>query len=350
MPRLRQTTAGHLPYRNPTSAEVVRRITSPWIHTPGITTATVVKAAWGIVLAAITDSSDIVFGELVSGRYLTMAGIESVLGPCMNFVPVRMIFENIDEAGNPCKPNTGLAILRRVHAQYVSSLSHETVGFRHIIRHATNWPKWERFSSIVNFVNESTQADGSTSDEHIQQGAYVERSHDKTDIWIMCLPLSKTGELCITLRYSEYVFSTNTIERLANLFVSVIGSISSDPGQEVDLAQLGGNAGVFRDPTVRETWSATQTGISPAERFSASGIVDEVWKACLGHHVLHQHNASTAFYDIADDHVVAVQMQQEYCQRGIGVTIEALFAQPSRVMQTRQVEIVLQTDSKKVGQ
>lgn len=350
MPRLRQTTAGRLPYRNPTSAEVVRHITSPKIHTSGITTATVVKAAWGIVLAAITDSPDVVFGELVSGRYLTMDGIEAVLGPCMNFVPVRMVFENVNQAEERCKPNNGLAILRRVHAQYVSSLSHETVGFRHIIRHATSWPKWERFSSIVNFINESTQADSSTSDEHIQQGAYVERSHDKTDIWIMCLPQSKMGELCITVRYSEYVFSTDTIERLADLFVSVIGSISTDPDREVDLAKLGSNAGVFRDPTVLETWSATQTGSPSTERFSASGVVDEVWKACFGYDVLYQHDASTAFYDIADDHVVAVQMQQEYCQRGIRVTIEALFAQSSRALQTRRVEVIFQMDSAKARQ
>ncbi|WP_082399679.1 non-ribosomal peptide synthetase [Pseudonocardia sp. EC080625-04] len=56
----------------------------------GVTVNTMVQAAWGVVLCALTGRDDVVFGATVSGRPAGLAGVESMIGPFINTVPVRV--------------------------------------------------------------------------------------------------------------------------------------------------------------------------------------------------------------------------------------------------------------------
>ncbi|THC87964.1 hypothetical protein EYZ11_012591 [Aspergillus tanneri] len=53
----------------------------------GITIATVVKAAWSWVLFTHSGQTDVVFGQLVSGRNFELPGIDRVVGSCLNITP-----------------------------------------------------------------------------------------------------------------------------------------------------------------------------------------------------------------------------------------------------------------------
>nr|POE51972.1 apicidin f synthase [Quercus suber] len=56
-----------------------------------ITRATVLRAAWAIVLARYNDNvDDITFGATVVGRQAPVAGIERIVGPVISTVPVRV--------------------------------------------------------------------------------------------------------------------------------------------------------------------------------------------------------------------------------------------------------------------
>jgi amino acid adenylation domain-containing protein len=52
--------------------------------------STVIRAAWGILLARYSDSDDVMFGETVSGRNASVKGILSIVGPTVSTVPVRI--------------------------------------------------------------------------------------------------------------------------------------------------------------------------------------------------------------------------------------------------------------------
>lgn len=60
----------------------------------GITAATMIKVAWTLVLANLAATSDVVYGYTVSGRNLPLEGVESVIGPCLNVLPVRANMNN----------------------------------------------------------------------------------------------------------------------------------------------------------------------------------------------------------------------------------------------------------------
>ncbi|KAL8831389.1 MAG: hypothetical protein Q9191_000892, partial [Dirinaria sp. TL-2023a] len=121
-----------------------KTIDLPALASKNVTTATMLKAAWALVLAQMSGRSDIVFGNLISGRNAAVDDVESIVGACLNIVPVRVQIE----------PKwTALDLLRRIQNQQVAGMSFESLGFREIIQHCTDWPEWTYFSSIVQHQN-----------------------------------------------------------------------------------------------------------------------------------------------------------------------------------------------------
>ncbi|KAL8954186.1 MAG: hypothetical protein Q9183_007282, partial [Haloplaca sp. 2 TL-2023] len=81
-----------------------QEIKLPTLTSRNITEATILKAAWCLTLAQLSGTSDICFGNVISGRNVPVEGVESIVGPCLNIIPVRVRLE----------PKwTGLELLRK---------------------------------------------------------------------------------------------------------------------------------------------------------------------------------------------------------------------------------------------
>lgn len=61
-----------------------------------------VNACVAFVLSKLVDSGDIVFGLVVNTRSLPMQHIDSVVGPCINVLPFRLILQPDQSASNLC--------------------------------------------------------------------------------------------------------------------------------------------------------------------------------------------------------------------------------------------------------
>lgn len=66
-----------------------RRVSLTWPKT-GITPSNILRSAWAVLQARNTDSSDVLFGTVVTGRQAPMPGISGVVGPTISTVPVRV--------------------------------------------------------------------------------------------------------------------------------------------------------------------------------------------------------------------------------------------------------------------
>lgn len=143
------------------SKTLQRHIKLPALTTRNITTATILKAAWTSALAQLSGRSDIVFGNLISGRNVAVEGVESIVGPCLNIVPVRMTLD----------PSwTALDLLRRVQNQQVASMPFESLGFREIVQHCTDWPEWTYFPTMVQHQNLAQEATLALDRTHYKVG------------------------------------------------------------------------------------------------------------------------------------------------------------------------------------
>ncbi|KAF2683049.1 acetyl-CoA synthetase-like protein [Lentithecium fluviatile CBS 122367] len=127
-------------------------LTVPTLSYVNITAATVMKASWAATLARITSQSDIVFGHVISGRNSAVPNVESIIGPCLNMVPVRVVY----------RPEwTVLDLLAYIQDQQIANIPYESLGFREITRNCTDWPDWTNFSSVLQH-NQNIHSDDAT--------------------------------------------------------------------------------------------------------------------------------------------------------------------------------------------
>ncbi|KAK1776635.1 hypothetical protein QBC45DRAFT_211717 [Copromyces sp. CBS 386.78] len=141
-----------LPYRVSANTKTLRQVMPLGsLSSLGISYETILKSAWAMVLASLSASSDVVFGELVDGRHVTLSHNQSVMGvmgPTINQIPVRVQF--------PDTPLTPLGLLQYVQTQRISSIPFENLGTLNIVEKCTPWPYWTRFSTLIQHQYEDT--------------------------------------------------------------------------------------------------------------------------------------------------------------------------------------------------
>ncbi|MGW7107128.1 amino acid adenylation domain-containing protein [Streptomyces xanthophaeus] len=85
----------------------------------GLTLNTVLNAAWGLVLSAMTGRGDVAFGTAVAGRPADVPNVAGIIGMFLNTIPARVAFA-------PDEPL--LALLRRMQSERAGVMPYEYVG------------------------------------------------------------------------------------------------------------------------------------------------------------------------------------------------------------------------------
>ena len=132
-------------------AEIVRRLDASttsaltlMARTHHVTLGTLLGAAWSLVLSHHSGRSDVVFGASFAGRPEGVAGVERMIGPCVNNLPIVV---RVDEQARVSE------WLRRLHAQIGELTSRQTTPLPEI--HACSAvPSWMRlFDSLLVIQN-----------------------------------------------------------------------------------------------------------------------------------------------------------------------------------------------------
>ncbi|KUI70375.1 Nonribosomal peptide synthetase 8 [Cytospora mali] len=126
----------------------------------------VVNVAWSLVLQKLLagnedkeDHTDIVFGNVTTGRNGGgMPGLDAVIGPCVNMLPVRLRLPNR-------KPDRSTAAGKETRQQILRSLvessaqqvdertAFEGLDWDDMTESCTAWPRGTRYASAVHFRN-----------------------------------------------------------------------------------------------------------------------------------------------------------------------------------------------------
>lgn len=242
IPKLVERSRPGPPFDNTLDGELTRSVTEPNLRRHGINTVVVAKAAWALTVSALCQSFDIVFGDFISGRQVDIPNIDTVIGPCVNFTPVRVRLS---------PTMTNLELMKQIQGDLISAIPHESLGFKQIIQECTNWGRTERFSSIINFVNIETASstteiwtNGDDKDTLQVDTMYEEQQHDKTDLWLLCLPghlASKQDAaangtekmLELHLRYSKRVFKASIIEQILASYCQTLNLLATAPDNSI---------------------------------------------------------------------------------------------------------------------
>ena len=112
------------------------------------------QAATAYVLSLYTGSTDIVIGNVTSGRTLPVTGIEDILGPCIASVPFRLDFQHLSRVCD---------ILHKTQALNRDSLQHCSFPLRDIVKAVNVQPGAHLFEALFVWQQPATSDSNASS-------------------------------------------------------------------------------------------------------------------------------------------------------------------------------------------
>ncbi|USW57274.1 Putative AMP-dependent synthetase/ligase, Condensation domain, phosphopantetheine binding ACP [Septoria linicola] len=123
------------------------------------TPATIFTAACAVMLAQISNTSDVLFGRLTSGRAALPSHLRNIVCNCLTYLPVRV---RLDSGGDLKDQSARKDTLSQVYQQYIDGLASENIRPEHLAEQCENWPaKTPEFGILTLFQNLPTNAQAS---------------------------------------------------------------------------------------------------------------------------------------------------------------------------------------------
>lgn len=191
----------------------------------GVTSATILQLAWALVLSKFTDTNDVVFGLILSGRHAALEGIESIAGPTVTTVPMRVNLSD-DEP---------LVELRRLQEQLSGMAPFEQFGLRNMKSLGGDLEAACSFQNLLLIQPKGTQ---SSSVNDLWRNP-VEQPRNAGDfssyaLEVTCEFAERSTE--ITFDYDSSVLHSKQARRILNLYTHTIEELQRASG--VSLSQL----------------------------------------------------------------------------------------------------------------
>ncbi|RFU37784.1 amino acid adenylation domain-containing protein, partial [Actinomadura logoneensis] len=189
----------------------------------GITSSTLVQAAWGITLAGLTGRDDVVFGTTVSGRPPAVPGAPSMVGLFVNTLPVRVRFTPWD---------TLRTVLTGLQERQTALLDHHHHALTDIQRAVGLPVLFDTATIFESFpLDDAGRADGlavtgatSPNGTHFPLGVAAGADPD----------------LRVVVEYLEAAFDAGTVAAIAARLARVLRAVAEDP--DVPVGSLDGLA------------------------------------------------------------------------------------------------------------
>ncbi|KAI7627972.1 peptide synthetase, partial [Hortaea werneckii] len=171
------------------------------------TTASVLfQASWTKVLAHLQSTNDVCFGNVVSGRTVSVAGVERLVAPCFNTIPVRTNLTNHRTNGQ---------LVKQLHESTVKDQQYQLSSLRRLQYLSAN-PSAHLFDSIL-----LIQAPVSSLDANIWEQSEEEGSMDMPIVFEIT---PGSNHFTASLHYSSATLSENMAESIIQAFTSALSA------------------------------------------------------------------------------------------------------------------------------
>ncbi|KAH7112490.1 hypothetical protein B0J11DRAFT_597847 [Dendryphion nanum] len=179
---------------------------------PGnITSAILASAAWAILHSRLVEQRDVTFGHLVAGRNSSLQGIEQVIGPCLNIVPVRVKLPSMIDV---------MDLLSLIQEQFISHGEADSLGFRDIMKHCTDWQESNEFDIVLHHQNIDEHPSFKFAGKESNMGFFIPRDGlPPAKLYLIVYPLG--DRLRIDLRTHTHALSN----KVAFLIVKTLAEI-----------------------------------------------------------------------------------------------------------------------------
>ncbi|KAI5310689.1 putative Hybrid PKS-NRPS biosynthetic cluster, partial [Ascosphaera atra] len=187
------------------------------------TLLSVLQAAWTKMLHQITASSDLCFGTVFSGRNLPIEGIEEIVGPCFNTLPI---------SAHVGANTSNLNLIQRLRDDNAKILPHQLTSLRRL-RSRLRLEGPGLFDTLVLLQSESGD---------LNHGIWrMLKESGGMDMPLICevVPDTKADQLMLTFHYNRSIISHSDVEVFLSVFSRLLNHTLFYPyGQASDPASL----------------------------------------------------------------------------------------------------------------
>src|SRR5437016_299659 len=209
-----------------------------------ITVNTLLQASCAYVLSRYSGQAEVLFGMVVAGREAELVGVESLVGLCINTVPVRIALPGQESVA---------AWLRRLHEQLATLQRYSYYPLRQIQSLSELGAGQSLFQSILIYENypiEQTLQLVQRSGLHLRSIEAQERTN--YPLSAIVLP-GEQVELKVS--YQEQVLEPELVSRMVDLWQQVLETLVQQPDQRVAALPLLTKA---EQDTLLVRWNATE--------------------------------------------------------------------------------------------
>jgi amino acid adenylation domain-containing protein/non-ribosomal peptide synthase protein (TIGR01720 family) len=214
----------------------------------GLTVNTLVQTAWGLLLAAQTGRTDVVFGATVAGRPPELPGVERTLGLFINTVPVRVRFDPAEPLG---------ALLDRVQEEQSALLPHQHVGLADIQREAGLGELFDTLMVFESYPGADDGPDGGLDGDGLRAGIV---DHRDSTHYPLTWAVEPGERLRLTAEYRADLFTEDVPARLLTGMELLLAAMVSDvdrPAGTVEVLPALDRQRILRD------WNDTALDVEP---------------------------------------------------------------------------------------
>ncbi|MCL6749993.1 amino acid adenylation domain-containing protein [Nostoc sp. CCCryo 231-06] len=182
-----------------------------------LTLATLVQAAWGLLLSRYSGESDVVFGTTVSGRPPALSGVESMVGLFINTLPARVKIPDRTDL---------LTWLRLLQQEYIEREQYSYTPLVDI-QGVSEVPRTQLlFESLVVFENYPVNVTLQQLPGNLSIGELQDRGQTNYPLTLLAIP---GEEMTVRIYYDRDRFDAEIIDRMAGHFLTLLEGITVNP-------------------------------------------------------------------------------------------------------------------------
>ncbi|MCV3211983.1 amino acid adenylation domain-containing protein [Plectonema radiosum NIES-515] len=186
-----------------------------------VTLATIIQAAWAILLSRYSGEKDIVFGVTVSGRTPSLSGVENMVGLFINTLPLRLLISPQEQL-IPWLEQIQQLMLELQHYSYTP-----LVDIQAMSEISGGMPLFE---SIVVFENYPVNSSLFNQNGSLQLSEIKSFEQTNYPLTVVAVP----GEqLLIKISYDTVRFEEDAIARMLGHLQTIFSAIVENPQQTV---------------------------------------------------------------------------------------------------------------------
>lgn len=196
----------------PSVTNYVNRVVALSKEAPGFTPSIMLRAAWALVLAQLSNQNDVIMGITQSGRDIPLPGVHECLGPCLATVPLRV---SIDMEQPVTK------FLSQLQSQYIDIIQHQHTGLQHM-RKAS-----KESAAAIGFRNLLVVQPVTENKSTIFLPDESRNSGDQLNFGLLLECILRNGEVSIRAGFDNSLLSVTEAELVVQRLEHVFHQLSS---------------------------------------------------------------------------------------------------------------------------